>query len=185
MKTGFTDLDWILDGGLQKGCLYVLGGRPSMGKTGMAINVVDFICFKQHRTVVYFSLDMTGKQLTERVLASEAGIDPYKLRTGKIDRDDWFRLARAAETMGNSRLIVNDTSGIDVRKIREKCLDYRKDTDDIAVIFIDYLQLISESDNGESRKKEMAEIVKDLKALARELDRPIVVLSQISRAPEY
>lgn len=185
VKTGFTDLDYILDGGLQKGCLYVLAGRPSMGKTGMAINIVDFICFKQYRTVVYFSLDMSGKQLTERVLALEAEIDPYKMRTGRIDGDDWFCLAKAAETMGKSRLIVNDTSGIDVKKIREKCLDYRRDTDDIAVVFIDYLQLIPESDNDELRRKVKSEIVKDLKELARELDRPIVVLSQMSRLPEY
>lgn len=185
VKTGFTDLDYILDGGLQKGCLYVLAGRPSMGKTGMVINMVDFICFKQSRSAVYFSLDMSCKQFTDRVLAFEAEIDPYLLRVGRIAGDDWFRLARATETIGNSRLIVNDASGIDVKTIREKCLDYRKDTDDIAVIFIDYLQLISGSDNDESRRKEMSEIVKDLKDLARELDRPIVVLSQISRAPEY
>ncbi len=185
MKTGFVDLDWILDGGLQKGCLYVLAGRPGMGKTGMAINMVDFISFKQYRTVVYFSLDMSGKQLTERVLAFEAEIDPYKLRTGRIDGDDWFCLARAAETMGNSRLIVNDTPGIDVKKIRKKCFDYRRDTDDIAVVFIDYLQLIPGSDNDDSRRKGKLEIVKNLKELARELDRPIVVLSQIPRAPEY
>lgn len=183
--TGFTDLDYILNRGLQKGCLYVLAGRPSMGKTGMAINMVDHICFKQHRTVVYFSLEMSCRELTERVLALEAEIDPYKLRSGRIDDDDWFRIARVAETMGNSGLIVNDTPAIDIKEIREKCLDYRKDANDIAVIFIDYLQLISGSDNDESREKEMSEIVKDLKALARELDRPIVVLSQISRAPEH
>ncbi len=183
--TGFTDLDYILDRGLQKGCLYVLAGRPSMGKTGMAINMVDYICFKQHRTVIYFSLEMSGKELTERVLAFEAEIDLYKLRSGRIDGDDWFRIARAAETMGNSRLIVNDTPAINIKKIREKCLDYRKDADDIAVVFIDYLQLISESDNNEFRRNEISEIVKDLKDLARELDRPIVVLSQVSRATEH
>lgn len=185
MKTGFADLDWILGGGLQKGCLYVLGGRSSTGKTGMSINMVDFICFKQHRIVVYFSLEMSGKDLTDRVLSLEAEIDPLKLRTGRIDGNDWLCIVRVAETMGNSRLIVNDTPAIDIKEIREKCLDYRKDADDIAVVFIDYLQIISGSDNDESRRKEMSEIVKDLKALARKLDCPIVVLSQITCAPEY
>ena len=183
--TGFTDLDCILDGGFQKGYLYVLAARPSMGKTDLAINIVDYICFKQHRTVVYFSLELSGKDLTGRVLALEAEIDPFKLRTGRIDGKDWFCIARAAETMGNSRLIVNDTPAIDINNIREKCLDYRKDADDIAVVFIDYLQLISVSNNDEARGKEMSGIVKDLKALALELDRPIVVLSQVSRAPEH
>lgn len=181
--TGFTDLDYKLEGGLQKGSLYVLAARPSMGKTGLAINMVDSICLKQYRTAVYFSLEMSSKQIVERLLALEAGIDPFMMSKGIIDGEDWICIAKAAETMAGSRLIIDDTPCIEIQKLRSKCLEYRRNSEDLAVIFIDYLQLMSQSEEM-SREKEVAKIVKGLKELAKEIDRPIVVLSQLSRSPE-
>lgn len=183
--TGLTDLDYILDGGLQKGCLYVLAARPAMGKTGMAITMVDHICLNQYRTVLYFSLDTSKRQIIDRIVALESEIDPNKIRKGDIDGEDWNRVAQVAKRMSRSRLIVEDAPGLDVQKIKSKCLEYRKDGDDYAVIFIDYLQLILGSSEGGSREKDISEIIKSLKMLAGELDRPIVALSQISRKPEY
>lgn len=185
VATGFKDLDNILDGGLQKGCLYVLAGRPSMGKTGMAISMIDHICLKNYRTAAYFSLEVSRRQIVDRILALKAEIKPYKLRTGEIDGEDWRRIAKAAETIADAKLIVDDTSSIDVESIRSKCNEIRKDNKDLDVIFVDYLQLMSESDTYGSREGELSKIVTSLKELAVELDRPIVVLSQLSRVVEY
>lgn len=183
--TGFTDLDHILKGGLQKGCLYVLAARPSIGKTTLAIHMADYICLKEHRTVAFFSLENSRRQVIDRILALESGIDPYCIFTGRINRKDWHRIAEAAETIGKSNLVIDDSYCIDVHKLRTRCLEYRRENEDLAAIFIDYLQLISGSEEKESREEEALEVVTSLKDLARELDRPIVVLSQISRSVEH
>ncbi|SFQ26860.1 replicative DNA helicase [Lachnospiraceae bacterium XBB1006] len=183
--TGFADLDYMLNGGFQKGCLYFLAGRPAMGKTGLAINMIDNICFNQHRIIAYFSLEMSKRQLLERILAFKAKIESYVLRTGNIEKDGWNRIAKAAEAMSKASLIIDDTSAADVETIRTKCVEYRKSSEDLSAIFIDYLQLVSVADNNKSRKKQISEIVKQLKGMAVELDCPIVVISQISRESEY
>lgn len=185
VNTGFVDLDHRLDGGFQKGLVYVLAGRPSMGKTSLAVNMIDFICFEKYRTVAYFSLDKPKRQMMDFFLAIKAGIDPWKIRTGELDGKDWHKIAMAAEMIGKSNLIIDDTECDTVQDIRSKCIRYRRQSDDLAVIFIDYFQLMSDSESSGSRKEELLRIIKDTKKLARELDRPIVILSQISRRPEY
>ena len=185
VATGFKDLDIVLDGGFQKGCLYVLAARPSMGKTGLSISMIDHICLKNYRTVAYFSLEESRRQIVDRILAVETEIRPHKLWMGAIDGEEWKRLAKAAEKMGDAKFMVDDTPCLDVESIRSKCNEIRKENDDLAVIFIDYLQLISESDTDESREVKLKKVVSNLKKLAIELDRPIVVLSQLSRVVEY
>lgn len=180
VATGFRDLDAILDGGLQKGCLYVLAARPSMGKTSMALSMIDYICFKKNRTVTYFSLEDSKRQIIDRILSLRAEIEYYKIRTGDVEGEDWKRLAKVAESIGESKLIIDDTSCMDAQKISAKCIGHRQDYDDLALVVIDYLQLLSGFDNNESYERLFLKEIKRLRNLAIELNRPIVVLSQVS-----
>lgn len=182
IPTGFTDLDYQT-AGLQPSDLILVAARPSMGKTAFVLNIAQHIAFKAKKAVAIFSLEMSKEQLVNRLFALESRVDAQKLRTGNLTDDEWSRLIEGAGIVGESQLIIDDTPGISISEMRSKCRKYKIDHD-IGIIIIDYLQLMSGSGKNESRQQEISDISRSLKALARELNVPVVALSQLSRAVE-
>ncbi len=183
IPTGFADLDFKT-AGLQNSDLIILAARPAMGKTSFALNLAEHMALKKDKAVAIFSLEMSKQQLVNRLFAMGARIDSGSLRTGNLKDDEWGRLIESAGTIGNSRLIIDDTPGITVRELRSKCWKYKLEKG-LDIVKIDYLQLMSGSGRGgESRQQEISEISRSLKMLARELNVPIIALSQLSRAVE-
>ena len=182
IETGFYDLDYKLSG-LQPSDLILIAARPSMGKTAFALNLVQHICVKNHVPTAIFSLEMSQEQLVNRMLAMESKVDAQLMRTGRLQSSDWERLIESAGTVADAPLVIDDTPGISVTEMRSKCRKYKLEKD-IQLIIIDYLQLMSGSRRVESRQQEISEISRSLKALARELNVPVIALSQLSRACE-
>lgn len=182
VPTGFTDLDYQT-AGLQPSDLVLVAARPSMGKTAFVLNIAQHIAFKAKKAVAIFSLEMSKEQLVNRLFALESRVDAQKLRTGNLNDEEWSRLIEGAGIVGDSQLIIDDTPGISISELRSKCRKYKIDHD-IGIIIIDYLQLMSGSGRSESRQQEISDISRSLKALARELNVPVVALSQLSRAVE-
>ena len=184
IPTGFTDLDYKLSG-LQPSDLVLVAARPSMGKTAFVLNIAQYVAFKREKSVAVFSLEMSKEQLVNRLFALESQVDSQALRTGNLKDSDWEKLIEGAGIIGKSNLIIDDTPGISVSELRSKCRKYKLEHD-IQLIIIDYLQLMTGSvgRHSESRQQEISEISRSLKALARELNVPVVALSQLSRAVE-
>ena len=183
VPTGFLDLD-SMTAGLQKSDLLLIAARPSMGKTAFALNIAQHIAFHEKRGAAIFSLEMSKEQLVKRLLAMESKVEATKLRTGSLTDGDWQPLIEGASIIGDSNLIIDDTPAISVSEMRSKCRKYKLEHPDLSVIMIDYLQLMTTSGRSESHQLEIAEISRSLKALARELDLPVIALSQLSRAVE-
>ncbi|MCQ2500665.1 MAG: replicative DNA helicase [Lachnospiraceae bacterium] len=183
ISTGFTDLDYKTSG-LQKSDLILVAARPSMGKTALVLNMAEHMAFRQHKSVAIFSLEMSKVQLMNRLFAMESRVNSQNLRTGNLKDDEWSSLIETAGVIGDSRLIIDDTPGISIRELRSKCRKYKLEHG-LDIIMIDYLQLMSGGGKGnESRQQEISEISRSLKAIARELDVPVLALSQLSRAVE-
>lgn len=184
IPTGFIDLDYKLSG-LQPSDLVLVAARPSMGKTAFVLNIAQYVAFKKEKGVAIFSLEMSKEQLVNRLFALESQVDSQALRTGNLKDSDWEKLIEGAGIIGRSNMVIDDTPGISVSELRSKCRKYKLELD-IQLIIIDYLQLMSGSAGGrsESRQQEISEISRSLKALARELNVPVVALSQLSRAVE-
>ena len=182
IPTGFIDLDYKLSG-LQRSDLVLIAARPSMGKTAFVLNIAQHVAFKQNRTVAIFSLEMSKEQLVTRMMAMEAMVDSQSIRTGDLQETDWEKIMESAGTIGRSPLIIDDTPGITIAELRSKCRRY-KQTHGLDLIIIDYLQLMSGGKRSESRQQEISEISRSLKALAREMNAPVIALSQLSRRVE-
>lgn len=182
IPTGFLDLDYQT-AGLQPSDLILIAARPSMGKTAFVLNVAQYIAFHEDLCVAIFSLEMSKEQLVNRLFSLESRVDAQKLRTGNLQEAEWEKLIEGAGVIGNSHLIIDDTPGISISELRSKCRKYKLEQD-LKIIIIDYLQLMSGSGRSESRQQEISEISRSLKALARELNVPVVALSQLSRAVE-
>lgn len=184
IPTGFLDLDYKL-AGLQPSDLVLIAARPSMGKTAFVLNIAQHVAFKQKYTVAIFSLEMSEVQLVNRLFSLESNINSGKIRTGNLSDDDWNKLIETSGVVGNSDLIIDATPGISISELRSKCRKYKMEKD-LKLVIIDYLQLMSGSGRSasESRQQEISEISRSLKALARELNVPVVALSQLSRAVE-
>ncbi len=184
IPTGFIDLDYKLSG-LQPSDLILIAARPSMGKTAFVLNIAQYIAFKKEKSVAVFSLEMSKEQLVNRLFSLESQVDAQAIRTGNMKDSDWERLIEGAGIIGKSRLIIDDTPGISISELRSKCRKYKLEQG-IDVIIIDYLQLMTGSvgKSQESRQQEISEISRSLKGLARELNVPVVALSQLSRAVE-
>ena len=183
LATGFTDLDRMLTG--LHGSDYVLvAARPSMGKTALVLNIVQNVVFKDGKSAAIFSLEMSKEVLMNRLFAMESRIDAQNIRTGNLSDEDWDKLLESADTIGKSNLIIDDTPGINVSELRSKCRKFKLEHG-LDLVIIDYLQLMSGIGRGnENRQQEISDISRGIKALARELDAPIIALSQLSRAPE-
>ena len=182
IETGFIDLDQRT-AGLQPSDLILVAARPSMGKTAFSLNIIQTAGIKNKKSVAVFSLEMSKDQLVSRMLCAEAMVDSQKARTGMLEKDDWDRIAQSIPNITNSRIFIDDTPGINVMDMRAKCrrLKMEKGLD---LIMIDYLQLMSGVGDGSSRQQEISDISRSLKALAREMNAPVIALSQLSRACE-
>ena len=183
VPTGFTDLDYRT-AGLHGSELILLAARPAMGKTAFVLNIAANAAIRGKTGVAIFSLEMSKDQLVNRMLCSEAMVDSNKMRTGKLEEGDWEKLAQAIGPLSESNIFIDDTPGITVMEIRTKCRKLKLEKD-IGLVVIDYLQLITgNSKKGGSREQEISEISRSLKILAKELNVPVIALSQLSRAVE-
>ncbi len=183
LPTGFTRLDDKL-AGLQNSDLVLIAARPSMGKTAFALNIAEYMTMRRNLCVAIFSLEMSKEQLMNRLFSMESHVDAQKLRTGDLTDAEWGELIEAAGMIGESRLILDDTPAISVPELRSKCRKYKMEFG-LDIVVIDYLQLMTGSGRGsDSRQQEISDISRSLKALARELNVPVVALSQLSRAVE-
>lgn len=184
IPTGFIDLDYKLSG-LQPSDLVLVAARPSMGKTAFVLNIAQYVAFRKDKCTAIFSLEMSKEQLVNRLFSLESQVDAQALRTGNMKDSDWEKLIEAAGIIGQSNLIIDDTPSISISELRSKCRKYKMEHG-LDLIIIDYLQLMSGSVGGrsESRQQEISDISRSLKALARELNVPVIALSQLSRAVE-
>lgn len=183
IPTGFADLDYIT-AGLHPSDLVIVAARPAMGKSAFALNIATNAAVRANKAVAIFSLEMSKEQMTNRILCSEAMVDSSKVRTGKIEDDDWTKLAEASGTLSTSQIFIDDTPGISVMEIRAKCRKLKLEKD-IGLVVIDYIQLVQGSNkkNG-TREQEISEISRSLKILAKEIGVPVIALSQLARSVE-
>ena len=183
ISTGFAELD-RMTAGFQRNDLIIVGARPSVGKTAFALNIAANVATKTNENVAIFSLEMGAEQLVMRMLCSEGNIDAQRLRTGSLTDDDWGKLTMAMGSLSNSGIFIDDTPGVRISDIRSKCRRLKQEHG-LGMILIDYLQLILGSGrSGENRQQEVSEISRSLKQLARELQIPVIALSQLSRGVE-
>jgi replicative DNA helicase len=181
VPTGFTDFDRMTSG-LQRQELIVIAARPSMGKTALALNMAQYAS-KNANVVGIFSLEMSAPQLVSRLLCSEARVDAHRLRTGYLNREEWARLADGLRRLCETKVFIDDTPGVGVLEMRAKSRRLKAEHG-LDLLIIDYLQLMAGRGRIESRQQEVSQISRDLKILAKELDVPVIALSQLSRAPE-
>lgn len=182
IATGFYDLDYKT-AGLQPSDLVLVAARPSMGKTAFVLNVAEYVAVKSNVTTAIFSLEMSKDQLVKRMLAMNSKVDSQAIRSGELKDEDWMKLVESVKTVGNSQLIIDDTPGISIAELRSKCRKYKLEHN-LGLVIIDYLQLMTGNRRSESRQQEVSDISRSLKALAREINAPIIALSQLSRAVE-
>lgn len=185
LQTGYTDLD-LITAGLQRSDLIIVAARPSVGKTAFALNVAQNVALLSKDPVAIFSLEMSAAQLVTRMVSAEGNLEASKLRMGDMAEDDWSKMAAAAGVLGGTNILIDDSAGITVHDIQSKCRRLKKQ-EGLGLIVIDYLQLIVGRSKGrgpENRQQEVSEISRTLKQLAKELDVPIIALSQLSRGVE-
>jgi len=181
IPSGFPELD-EKTAGFQKGDMILIAARPSMGKTTFALNLAEYAALREGKNVAIFSLEMSKEQLAYKLLCSEANVDMSKLRHGNLEDKDWENIAKASGPLAAAKIFIDDTAGTSVMDMRSKCRKLKMEHG-IDMIVIDYLQLMSGS-NPESRQQEVSEISRSIKALAKEMQCPVIALSQLSRAPE-
>ncbi|HBY55688.1 MAG TPA: replicative DNA helicase, partial [Coxiellaceae bacterium] len=183
ISTGFSDLDEMTSG-LQKGDLVIVAGRPSMGKTTLAMNIVEHAAIKSKKPVLVFSMEMPGESLAMRMMSSLGHIDQHKIRTGKLHDEDWPRLTSAVSMLSEATLYIDDTPSMSPAELRARARRITRMNKDIGLIVIDYLQLMQIPGFKEGRVSEITEISRTLKALAKELNVPVLALSQLNRSLE-
>ncbi len=185
VPTGFHDLD-EMTAGMQRGDLIIVAGRPSMGKTAFSMNIAQNAAIRadEPHVVAVFSLEMSSQQIAMRMLASEARVDMKHLRTGHFSVEDWRKLASASGALAEAEIFIDDTPAISVVELRSKCRRLKRECKRLDLVLVDYLQLMSASAGAERRDQEISEITRSLKGLAKELDVPVIVLSQLNRSLE-
>jgi replicative DNA helicase len=182
LPTGFVDLDEKTSG-LQKGDLIIVAARPAMGKTSLCLNIAQYAAQKTGEVAGVFSLEMAKEQLVLRLLCADARVDAHRLRTGNLQEKDWARLAKAYADLSQTRIFIDDSATLTPLEMRAKCRRLKAEHG-LGLIIVDYLQLVSGAGRVENRQQEIASISRSLKGLAKELDIPLIALSQLSRAPE-
>ena len=184
LETGFRDLD-AKTAGLQKSDLILIAARPAMGKTAFVLNIAEYVALHSNSTIALFSLEMSKEQLVKRMLAMNSMVDSQKIRTGDLEDDDWDKLVGSVRKIGNSNLVIDDTSGITASELRSKCRKLKIEQG-LDLVIIDYLQLMTGAGKrkSDSRQQEISDISRSLKVMARELNVPVIALSQLSRAVE-
>ena len=183
VATGYEDLD-EKTAGLQPSDLIIIAGRPSMGKTALAINIAEHAVIKEKLAVVVFSMEMPGDSLAMRMMSSLGRIDQHKIRTGKLKDEDWPRLTSAVEILKDARLFIDDTPALTPSEIRARCRRIYRENNGLDLVIIDYLQLMQVAGSTENRATEISEISRSLKAMAKELKVPVIAISQLNRSLE-
>lgn len=183
VPTGFVDLDRMTSG-MQGGDLIIVAGRPSMGKTAFSLNIGEHVAVEQGLPVAVFSMEMAGTQLAMRMLGSVGRLDQHRLRTGRLLDEDWPRLTHAIQKMNDAQLFIDETPALNPMELRARSRRLARQCGQLGLIVIDYLQLMSGSGNGENRATEISEISRSLKGLAKELNCPVIALSQLNRSLE-
>src|SRR3954465_3725580 len=184
IPTGFAELD-RMTAGFQRNDLIIVAARPSVGKTAVALNIAQNVATKTDESVAIFSLEMGAEQLVMRMICAEGNINEQRLRTGSLTDEDWGKLTMAMGSLSNAGIFIDDTPGVRVQEIRAKCRRLKQEQGGLGMILIDYLQLVlGNGRSGENRQQEVSEISRSLKALARELQVPVIALSQLSRGVE-
>ena len=183
IPSGFIDLDHMTNG-WQRSDLIILAARPAMGKTALCLNMAANAAIDYHYPVAIFSLEMSKEQLVMRMLAAAARIDQKRLRTGQLNPDEWGAFLQKIGPLTSAPIYIDDTPAITIRELRAKARRLQSREGDLGLILVDYLQLMGGSGNSENRQQEVSEISRSLKALARELNVPIIALSQLSRTVE-
>ncbi len=183
IPTGFVDLDRMTSG-LQPGELVIVAGRPSMGKTAFSLNIAENVALDSGLPVAVFSMEMSGTQLVMRMMGSVGKLDQHKVRTGRLQDDDWQRLTYAVGKLNDAPLYIDESAALTALDLRARARRLHRQCGKLGLIVIDYLQLMSGSSQGENRATEISEISRSLKALAKELDVPVVALSQLNRSLE-
>lgn len=184
ISTGFYDLD-ARTAGLQKSDLILIAARPSMGKTAFVLNIAETVAIKNNVSTAIFSLEMSRVQLAKRLISMNSKVDSQHIRVGNLADEEWGKLTESTILLGESSLVIDDTPGISIAQLRSKCRKLKLENN-LGLVIIDYLQLMSGSGSrkNESRQQEISDISRSLKALAREIDCPVIALSQLSRAVE-
>ena len=182
LPTGFKALDEKTSG-LQKSDLIIIAARPGMGKTAFALNVAAQSAVKAKASVLIFSLEMSQEQLGQRLIAMQARVESEKLKKGNLERKDWDRINVALDELNETKIVIDDTPGISIMEMRNKCRRLKAEQG-LDLVVIDYLQLMTFDGRADSRQQEVSALSRHLKLLAREMDCPVIVLSQLSRAPE-
>jgi len=183
VPTGYLDLDQKT-AGMQPGDLLIVAGRPSMGKTSLALNIAEHVAIVEQAPVAVFSMEMGAEQLAMRVLCSVGRLDAQKVRTGRLSEDDWTRLTQAMGRMKEARLYIDETPALNPLELRSRARRLSRQYGGLGLIVVDYLQLMSASSSGENRTTEISEITRSLKSLAKELGCPVLALSQLNRTVE-
>lgn len=181
--SGYRPLDG-LTGGFQPGNLIVLAARPSMGKTGLALGITTHVAIRHGKPVAVFSLEMSRSEVTQRFLSSEGLVESSKLRTGQLDGEEWRRVTAAAARLDESRILIDDSSTLTAMELRSKARKVKLRHPDLALIVVDYIQLMTSGGRAENRVQDVSQISRAMKVLARELDVPVLALSQLSRQVE-
>ncbi len=182
IATGFTDLDYNM-AGLQNSNLIIIAARPAMGKTAFVLNMADYISVKNNTTTAIFSLEMSREELVKRILSMESKVDSKNLKTGNLTNAEWAALAEGGSYVGDSKIWIDDTPGISINELKSRCRQLKRDHN-LGLVMIDYIQLMTGNGRSESRQQEVSEISRSLKGLARELNIPVIALSQLSRKVE-
>ena len=182
LPTGFKKLDEVTSG-LQPSDLIIIAARPAMGKTAFALNIAQQSAVKAGASVLIFSLEMSQEQLGQRLISMEARVEADKIKKGNLDINDWKSINYALNELNKTKIVIDDTPGISVMEMRNKCRRLKAEQG-LDLIVVDYLQLMTFGGRAESRQQEIAALSRNLKLLAREMNCPVIVLSQLSRAPE-
>ena len=182
LATGFYDLDHLTSG-LQNSDLIIIAGRPASGKSTLALNIATHAALHEGATVAFFNLEMSKEQLVSRVISTETGVPLYNIRTGKVSSDELFAIAKGLNGVGDAKFLLDDTPGISVPELRSRCRRIKAKYG-LDLVIVDYLQLMQANSRAESRVQAVSEMTRNLKILARELDVPLIVLSQLSREPD-
>jgi replicative DNA helicase len=183
LATGFSDFD-MMTSGLQPADLIIVAGRPSMGKTSFAMNMAEHVAIQTKRPVAVFSMEMPGDALAMRMMSSLGRIDQHRVRTGRLEEDEWPRLTSAVNILAGAPMFIDDTPALSPTEVRARARRLKRDQDDLGLIVLDYLQLMQAPGSGENRATEISAISRSLKALAKELNVPVIALSQLNRSLE-
>ncbi|WP_176047224.1 replicative DNA helicase [Burkholderia sp. BCC1644] len=181
--TGFVDLDRMTSG-MHGGELIIVAGRPSMGKTAFSMNIGEYVAVEYGLPVAVFSMEMPGTQLVMRMLGSIGRLDQHRMRTGRLTDEDWPKLTHAVQKMSEAQIFIDETGGLNPMELRSRARRLARQCGKLGLIIVDYLQLMSGSSQGENRATEISEISRSLKSLAKELDVPVIALSQLNRGLE-